>query len=115
MRVRKNLTVRNFLTIMFVKNGEIAMPLIKEICSQYFRYAKRDEAYSPEYIKHSEKCYALYNELEEALDEEQKERLRILDDACLMHAGQCKDDGFNEGLEKGFKLAMRIMMDSMRQ
>jgi len=89
--------------------------LISEICDKCFEYEEKEEKDSPEYDKQSEKCQRIYDELYENLNEEQKKTLLKLDWEHFMLSGQWKTDGFNEGAEKGFKLAVRLLFDSLKE
>ena len=90
------------------------MEIIKEICKNNFKKSEPEEGKdSPENVEQSGKCQKLYEELSETLTEEQKKKLLELDMEYFMLGGQWKDDGFKEGSEKGFKLAVRLLLESL--
>jgi hypothetical protein len=86
------------------------MNLIKEIC----KTCEMDLADTALYIKQSEKCGSLFDELLNNLSDEQKKKLCGLDIEYNLLGHQLGTDGFNEGLEKGFKTAVRLVLDSLR-
>lgn len=87
--------------------------LDKMICYLSKELVKK-EIDSEEFRKQSEKCQVLFEELCSTLSEEQKKKLLNLDLEYFMKAGQWKDDGYKEGLESGFKLAIQLVLDSLR-
>lgn len=56
---------------------------------------------------------ALYEKLFETLSDDQKKILCSLDTEYFLLSGQWKNDGFKEGTEKGFKLAIGLILDSL--
>lgn len=90
------------------------MELIKKICSGYFDEKETEEKDSPEYQKQSDKCGKLFEELSDSLDEKQKKKLCNLDIEYFMLSGIWKDESFSEGCEKGFKLAIKLILNSLQ-
>lgn len=70
---------------------------------------EQNETDSEEFKNQSQKCQALFEELCTTLNEDQKKKLINLDLEYFMSAGQWKDDGYKEGLELGFKLAVQLI------
>jgi len=89
------------------------MELIKKICKDYFKDIEFEQEDSVEYAQQEEKCSVLYEELSASLNAEQKKRLCILDTEYFSLSAQWNIDGFNEGTVKGFKLAIRLILDSL--
>jgi hypothetical protein len=89
--------------------------LIKKICGDYFSSLESEEERdSPEYTKQNDRCHEIYEGLSETLDEKQKKKLLKLHLEEFTLRGQWRDEGFAEGSEKGFKLAVRLLLDSLR-
>ena len=92
------------------------MYLIKEICNNLFGPKDDEEELdSPEFLKQSEKCQKEYDKLFDTLDEKQKKLLLNLDHEQFMLWGQQRNEGFFEGAEKGFKAAVRLILDCLRE
>ena len=86
------------------------MDLVKKFCADNLKWDEND---CPEFNLQSEKYEKLYDELHKTLNEEQKKKLLALNWEQFMSCGQNRDGGFAEGAEKGFRLAMRLLIESL--
>lgn len=85
----------------------------KEICQGYFQNVEFDLDDSPNYIKQTKKCIKLYKKIFATLNEDQRKDLSDLDCEYCNLSMQCKKGGFEKGVEEGFKLAVKLIIEKL--
>ena len=89
------------------------MKILKALYEKYFDDTDKEQKDSDEFISQRNKCIKLYDDLAQALTDEQKKKLLELDNEHFMPGGICNDDGIEQGIQNGFKLLMKLLIESI--
>lgn len=89
------------------------MATLTKLLTYLSKELEKKETDSEEFKKQSEKCENIYENLSLTLTAQQKELLHSLDLEHFIRAGIWKDEGYQEGLEAGFRSAVRLIFESL--